>query len=286
MYHRNANLSVALGRLLVVVVLLLPVLTTCSGDGEGISNFFFASSNNPAIVELKLSLSGDIRVSPTSPLRLVVSQGLSTNVLSDKVITNHVFTSTNDLRLRLTNITSSPIYVLAWQDRDANTTLDRSEPFVTYKNALLLTNLNGLKVYGGATTNAVTLVLNRNYLYQTATLRAKVTYTGALVAQATNHLGIIVLGSTNFPGSKITNLTMSNVKAWPFTISGLTNNKVWLAAWFDSNGNKNFDDDDEYCGLYPNGNSTSAASFISFTPGITSEKSITLSFGDSYTNIN
>jgi len=271
--------------LIAAVCLLLPVLVACSTEGEGISNFFFASADNPATLSLTLSASTNIIVSGTSPLRLAVYTNTNADGSPALAVTNHAFTSTNSLLLVLTNITASPVYILAWHDRNNNATLDIREPFVTYQNALVLTNLSAAKVYGGSTTNAFAMGVSPNYLYQTGTLRASVTYSGALEAQATNRLAIAVFGSTNFSASFITNLSYVQSKTRTFVISGLTNEKVWLAAWFDSNGNKNFDSGAEFCAVYANGNSTATAASVSFTPGITSEKSVTLSFGDTHTSI-
>lgn len=265
--------------------LLVFLFVACSTDGEGISNFFIASADNPAILSLTVSANANMSISGTSPLRLSVYTNTNSDGSPGTAFTNHAFTSTNTLSLRLTNITSSPIFIIAWHDLNNNATLDTREPFMTYKNALVLTNLSGARVYGGATTNSFALGVTPNYLYKTGTLKATVTYTGALEAQTTNRLAIAVFGSTNFSTSFITNLFADQSKAHTFMISGLTNEKVWLAAWFDSNGDKDFDDGSEFCGVYASGNSTATATSVLFTTGITSEKTASLSFGDTYKTI-
>jgi len=264
---------------------LVFIAIACSTEGEGISNFFIASADNPAILSLTVSASANMTISGTSPLRLAVYTNTNSDGSPAVAVTNHAFTSTNALSIRLDNIVSSPVYIIAWHDLDNNALLDIREPFATYKNALVLTNLSGARVYGGATTNAFVLGVSRNYLYKTGTLKASIAYTGALEAQATNGLAVAVFGSTNFSASFITNLSYAQTKSRTFVISGLTNEKVWLAAWFDSNGNGNFDSGAESCGVYASGNSTATATSVLFTTGITSEKTASLSFGDTHRSI-
>ena len=268
---------------LICAIALASICLACSSEGDGISNFFFASPDNPARVTITLAVATNISLSGTSPLRLAVYTNINNG--PGVILTNHSFSSTNLLSLTLTNVVSTPIYILAWHDLDNNSTLDTLEPFVTYQNALTLTNLTPAKVYGGTTTNSFAMGITKNILYNTATLKVSASYTGALTAQITNNLAIAVFSSTNFSSSLITNLWFAQSKSRTFIVSGLTNAKVWLAGWFDSNGDNNFDSGSEYCGVYANGNSTATATSIAFITNITSEKSVSLSFGDSYKRI-
>lgn len=270
--------------LAATIVAFMALVFACSDDGDGISNFYFASANNTGTVKLTLSVTTNLAISVAQPLAVAVYSNIKSDGTPGTVYRSYAVTATNDLVILATNIAVSPLYVVAWHDLNKNGVLDTLEPFATHNGAFTLTNLKPLKVYG-ATTNLLSLGVTHYYLYRTATLRVALTYTGTNEASVTSRLGVAVFGGTNFGVAPLKTDTWLQTKSRTFMIPGITAGTVYLAGWFDKNGDKSHAAG-EPCVVYQSGNATASATAITLTTNMTSETSISQSFGDTYSDFN